>query len=422
MMNFKTIKKAGLSALLAGTFAFAADESVAAPVLKDPESITLTAKQADRKMKRTFAEQEKLLSTEQLGMWEKIKKHRDFPQLFPEIKMNLDITKISKNENYIFVPYEERDGKRHKSITLYWHNSHDSIKVIFNHRQILEDYQSTYVVPTHEVPDFVKDKSDCYFYTSKVQLEKLSEPEKEFIQTLDTCLNKNYNFLYARGFADIDEAQLAEGKLAGYLYQTHRLSKREEKGFRPVRFGNTPLEIKINRHIGAPMSVEEIAKTSGFYYLGGCEGEAHFSTNQTDGIFCVPWAKDISKDKKLISHTYAQAEVRQKQAVLASIKILDEGMKEIVAEGLPGATQEFTNLLNEKQELVSKYNRQLSKHVRLAGNSKMPNSLAHTHALDKYLTDNFNQKVQDGIEPVKVTHQSLSDKTVIQKKNYGYQR
>ncbi len=253
-------------------------------------------------------------------------------------------------------------------------------------------------------------------------MEKLSEPEKEFIQTLDTCLNKNYNFLYARGFADIDEAQLAEGKLAGYLYQTHRLSKREEKGFRPVRFGNTLLEIKINRHIGAPMSVEEIAKTSGFYYLGGCEGEAHFSTNQTDGIFCVPWAKDISKDKKLISHTYAQAEVRQKQAVLASIKILDEGMKEIVAEGLPGATQEFTNLLNEKQELVSKYNRQLSKHVRLAGNSKMPNSLAHTHALDKYLTDNFNQKVQDGIEPVKVTHQSLSDKTVIQKKNYGYQR
>lgn len=422
MINFKTIRKVGLSALLAGTFALGADESVAAPVLKDPEGITLTAKQADRKMKSSFAEQEKLLSAEQLGMWEKVKKHKDFAQLLPEIKMNLNITNISKNENYIFVPYEEREGNQLKSITIYWRNPNESIKVIFNHGRIAKDYQSTYVVPTHEVPNFVKDKSDCYFYTSKVQLEKLSEPEKEFIQTLDTCLNKNYNFLYGQGFADIDEAQLAEGKLAGYLYQTHRLSKRDEKKFPRIRLGDTPLENKLYRTVGAPYTVEEIAKISGFFYFGGCEGETHFQTAPTSGIFGVPWAKDISKDKKLISYTYAQANLRQKQAVQESLQILNDGMKEIVAEGLPGATQEFTNLLNEKQELVSKYNRQLSKHVRLAGNSKLPNSLAHTHALDKYLTDNFNQKVQDGIEPVKVTHQSLPDKTVIQKKNYSHQR
>lgn len=422
MMNFKTIRKVGLSALLAGTFVFSAEDSSAAPAYKEPAGTTMTARQADRKMKSTFAEQEKQLTAEQKKLWETIKNHKDFSQMLPEIKMNLDITKITKNENYIFVPYETSNGKEYKSVALYWRNPSDSITVVFEHKQIARDYQTMFVVPSYDVPDFVKDKAECYFYTPKTELEKLSASEKEYVQALDKCLNENYHFLYGKGFADMDETQLAEGKLAGYLYPLFRLSKREEKGFAPVKFGSTPLEIKIHRHIGAPLSVEDIAKTSGFYYFGGCEGETHFTTKQTGGIFGVPWAKDISKDKKLISYTYAQANVRQKQGVLASIKILEEGMDGLIAEGLPDASQEFTNLLQTKQKQVLKYNGLLGKYVRLSGNGKLPKSLAHTHALDKYLTDNFEKKAHDGIEPVKITNQNVSAGVAVQKKNYELQR
>lgn len=427
MMNFKTIRKVGLSALLAGTFVFSAEDSSAAPAYKEPAGTTMTARQADRKMKSTFAEQEKQLTAEQKKLWETIKNHKDFSQILPEIKMNLDITKITKNTNYIFVPYDGDNRyvwnyKDYKSITLYWRSPSDPINVVYNHGQIARDYQTMFVVPSYDVPDFVKDKAECYFYTSKTELEKLSASEKEYVQALDKCLNENYHFLYGKGFADMDETQLAEGKLAGHLYPLFRLSKREEKGFAPVKFGNTPLEIKIHRHIGAPMSLEDIAKTSGFGYFGGCEGETHFMTNQTEGIFGVPWAKDISKDKKLISLTYAQANVRQKQGVLASIKILEEGMEGLIAEGIPGASQEFTNLLQAKEKQVLKYNSLLEKYVRLSRNGKLPKSLAHTHALDKYLTDNFEKKAHDGIEPVKITNQNVSAGVAVQKKNYELQR
>ena len=111
MMNFKTIRKVGLSALLAGTFALGSDESVAAPVLKDTETVTITAKQTDAKMKETFDEQEKLLTPEQKVLWEKIKNCPEFSKLVPSIKLNLDLSKLKINlnyvSNYISIPFEK---------------------------------------------------------------------------------------------------------------------------------------------------------------------------------------------------------------------------------------------------------------------------------------------------------------------------
>lgn len=64
-MNFKTIRKVGIPALLTGTFVLSAEDSSGAPTYKEATIATLTASRANLQMKRTFAEQEKLLTAEQ---------------------------------------------------------------------------------------------------------------------------------------------------------------------------------------------------------------------------------------------------------------------------------------------------------------------------------------------------------------------
>lgn len=408
MMNFKTIRKVGLSALLAGTFAFGADETAAAPVFKDSGVTTMTAKQADRKMSKTFKEQEKLLSAEQLQLWEKIKNHKDFPDILPEIKMNMDIAKIKQNFNYIIVPYSEN-----KSVTVFKHNTSEEIKIS------CWGPSKDDMVLAHDVPEFIKDKADCYFYTPKADLNKLSESEKEYIQTLDKCLNANFHFMYGTGFVNIDPEKLGKGELAGNIFETHRLTKKDRYAECITR-NKSDLENKFYQKLGYPLKIADLVKMGGISQLGGCSGEIQYQSTGTAGIFGIPFPKDISKDKGLINTTIVQAAVRQKADIIASIKTINTGIKDLASEGLPNASKTFTKLLQDKEKMALKYTGLLSKKIQPKSTRIVP-SLAQTRILDSYINLNFQNKVKDGVVPVKITVLSSSQSTEIQK-NYEKQR
>lgn len=409
MMNFNTLKKVGLSALLAGTFALSADESNAAPVLKNTDAITMTAKQADRKMKSTFAEQEKLLSAEQMELWEKIKYHRDFPTILPHIKMNMDITKISVNTNYIMVPFSEN-----KSVTVFKHNTSEELKISC-WAPAKED-----MVPAHEVPDFIKDKSDCYFYTTKAELEKLSPSEKEYIQTLDKCLNANFHFMYSVGFVNIDPEKLGKGEMAGFIFETHRLTKTGNNRYAGcITRGRTTLENKFYQQLGYPLQIADLVEMGGIGQLGGCNGEIQYQSTGTAGIFGIPFTKDISKDKGLINTTIVQAAVRQKADIIASTKIINEGMAALANEGLPGASKEFKNLLESKVKTTRTYNSLLLKKIR-PNSTTLVESLAKTNVLTSYISENFENKKKDGWSATIVVDHNKSQ--MAQKKNQAQQR
>ena len=410
MMNFNTIRKVGLSAILAGTFAFGADDSAAAPVLKDADAITMTAKQADRKMKSTFAEQEKLLSAEQRKLWEIIKNHKDFPTILPHIKMNMDITKIFANTNYIIVPFSEN-----KAVTVYKHNTNEELKISCS-APTKED-----MVPLHDVPDFIKDKSDCYFYTTKAQLEKLSESEKEYIQTLDKCLNAVFHHMYGTGFVNIDPEKLGNGEMAGFIYETHRLTKKERYAGCITR-GRTDLENKFYQQLGYPLQIADLvgmAPGLGIGQNGGCDGEIQYQSTGTAGIFGIPFTKDISKDKGLINTTIVQAAVRQKADIIASTKIINSGISALAKEGLPNASKEFKNLLESKVKTTRTYNSLLLKKIH-PNSTTLVESLAKTNVLTSYISENFENKKKDGWSATIVVDHNKSQ--MAQKKNQAQQR
>lgn len=384
MMNFKTIRKVGLSALLAGTFALGSDESVAAPVLKDTETVTITAKQTDAKMKETFDEQEKLLTPEQKVLWEKIKNCPEFSKLVPSIKLNLDLSKLKINlnyvSNYISIPFEKDRylycGKTDGRPLFAYSNRHDNNEFVF---------------PTHEVPEFIKDKSDCYFYTTKSELKGLSVQEKEFIQTLDKCLNAIYHHMYGTGFTDIDEEKLASGAYAGYSYETHALTLTPN---RRMKNGLSDLEVKIYEQFGFPFQIKDMAtKGSGYFiYRGGCTGETLQYSSGCAGIFGNPWPIDISKDRDRINKTIYQARLRELEAILINCEHINNALPAFLKSIDKSAGSEFKKLIGAKVKTIRTYNKLLS---RLPKINSWPKSLAHLKNLDKYIKKNYQNKIKD---------------------------
>ena len=103
-MNFKTIKKVGLSTVLAATL-FQSDTAQAAPSLKEDNQVA-TEQALNNISKVSLAEQEKNLSGKQLEYWKKVKNHREFSDVLPYIKNNLDLSKIEVTQNDIIIPLE----------------------------------------------------------------------------------------------------------------------------------------------------------------------------------------------------------------------------------------------------------------------------------------------------------------------------
>lgn len=345
----------------------------------------MNARQADRKMAKTFKDQEKLLSAEQMKLWEIIKKHKDFPTILPHIKMNMDITQIFANTNYINLPYGHR-----KYVTVFKHNTNEELKIAIS-APTQDD-----MVPTFDVPEFIKDKADCYFYTSKAVLEKLSPAEQDYIQTLDKCLNAVYHHMYGTGFVNIDAKKLATGELAGFIYETHRLTKKDTDRYAGcITRGRTDLENKFYQQVGYPLKIADLVQMGGIGQHGGCAGEIQYQSTGTAGIFGIPFSKDISKDKGLVNTTIVQAAVRQKADIIASTKIISEGMTALVNEGLPGASKEFKNLLESKEKTTRTYNSLLLKKIR-PNTTTLVESLAGTNVLTPYISANFESKKKDG--------------------------
>lgn len=444
MMNFKTIRKVGLSALLAGTFVFSAEDSSAAPAYKEPAGTTMTARQADRKMKSTFAEQEKLLTAEQKKLWEKFKSNPEFDSILPEIKMNMDITKIyQSNEDHIGVPVEMAESifgeKVHSRGRMGVLKSVDRVvgsnALRFSiHYFVNEDY----IVPEHDVPSFVKYHNDCYFYTPKSELDKLSESEQEYIQTLDKALNTVYHHIYGRGFAKVDVDKLAKGKMAGWIYDVHKLSTRfgerlnsdskwarqeTQKQFAHWLEGRSDLELKFYDVLGYPLSMQDYVKASQvspiyFMHFGGCEGEINYSM-EYNSQFGIPDAVDISKDKKRLNNVLYQMGLRQKNSVMLRSEELDEKIKNIRADNLPNASEKFKQLLDNKVKTAQIYNKKLFSAADRLNVMKLPGSMAETKALDSYIKKNYDLKMSDekkAAQPQKLGKQTVG-RTVYEKKN-----
>lgn len=444
-MNFKTIKKVGLSALLAGTFAFSAEESFAAPASKEPANATLTAKQANMRMRRSFAEQEKLLTAEQKELWQKFKSHPDFDKILPEIKMNMDITKIYKsNEDHVGVPVEMAES-------IFGEKAHDrgSMGVLKSVDRILGGghalrfsihyfVNEDYIVPEYDVPSFVKYQNDCYFYTPKSELDNLSEKEQEYIQTLDKALNAVYHHIYGRGFAKVDVDKLAKGKMAGWIYDVHKLSTRfgkrlnsdskwvrqeTQKQFAHWLEGRSDLELKFYDVLDYPLSMQDYVKASQvspiyFMHFGGCDGEINYSMEYSSQ-FGIPDAVDISKDKKRLNKVLYQMGLRQTNQIMYNSEQLDEKIKNIQEDNLPNASEKFKQLLDEKVKTVRIYNKKLFSTAEKLNIMKLPGSMAETKALDSYIKKNYDLKMSDekkAAQPQKLGKQTVGQ-AVYEKKN-----
>lgn len=431
MMNFKTLKKVGLSALLVGTFAFGADESSAAAVLKGSEAVTMTAKragrkmtakQADMKMKRIFAEQEKLLDAEKKKLWETFKSHSEFDLILPEIKLNMDITKIYETTTCICVPFEMCESINKPEFPKAFRK--DIYKTIDRqkggcaglplrvaiHYFVNEDY----IVPAHDVPDFIKYNADCYFYTPKAELNQLSEQEQDYIKILDKALNTIYHHIYGDGFAKIDVNKLAKGEMAGWVYDVHKLSTRfgkdlnsssnflrnnMRKSFSHWLEGRSDLELKFYDILGYPLSMKDYAKASliqpiFFEHFGGCEGEINYSM-QYGSQFGIPWGKDISKDQKALYTVLGQIGLRQTNSIMWKSEQLDKKIETILKENVPNATPKFQQLLQEKVKTVHLFNKKLYSRAERIKSWKLPTSIAATGILDPYIKRNYDQKRAD---------------------------
>lgn len=435
-MNFKTIRKVGLSALLAGTFALGPNESVAAPVLKDTETFTMTAKQANLKMKRKFAEQEKLLTPKQKALWEKFKSHPDFDLILPEIKMKMDITKIYEKSTFIGVPFESCQSIKEPDFPKYYRNttlkSVDRIKGggaalrVSIHFFVNDDY----IVPAHDVPSFVKYNSDCYFYTPKAELNSLSDTEKEYIQTLDKALNTIYHHIYGNGFAKIDLDKLAKGKMAGWIYDIHRLyydgfrsklnsdkkyiREHTRKRFAHWLEGRSELELKFYDILGYPLTLQDFAKASLvdpilFEHFGGCEGEINYSM-QYNSQFGIPNAIDLSKNKKGLDKVLYQIGLRQTDSIMLRAEELNKSIETIATENLPNASEQFKKILENKIKTVHLYNKKLYSKAERLNIRKLPDSIAATGILDSYIKKNLALKTAD--ERVLPTASNLGKQTV----------
>ena len=434
-MNFKTIRKAGLSALLAGTFALVPNESVAAPVQKDTTTVKMTAKRADRKMKRTFAEQENLLSAKQFEMWEKFKSHPDFDLILPEIKMKMDITKIREDSTTIYVPFETCENIKEPDFpNIFRRNIFKTLECLKGGGHALRvaiSYfvNNDYIIPTHDVPSFVKYNSDCYFYTPKAELNTLSDTEKEYIQAFDKALNTIYHYIYGNGFAKIDLDKLAKGKMAGWLYDLYIPSIRlgedlnsdskfmresTRKCFAHWLEGRSELELKFYDVLGYPLTMQDYVKASRitpivFTITGGCKGESFYSMHYT-GYFGIPDAIDLSKDKKRLDKILYQMGMRQTQGVMSNAEDLDKRIKTIATENLPNASEQFKKILENKIKTVHLYNKKLYSKAERLNIRKLPDSIAATGVLDSFIKKNLALKTAD--EKILPTARNLGKQTV----------
>ncbi len=376
-MNFNIIKKTGLSTLLAATL-FNTDTVNAAVSFDDKNTDYQYA--ALNVSKVSLDEQEKNLTADKLKYWEKIKNHREFSKVLPSIKNNLDLSKLEVDLNNISIPFGKDkylccDKGAVLSLFVY-SNRHDN---------------GDYVFPTHEVPEFIKDKSDCYFYTTKSELKGLSVQEKEFIQTLDKCLNAIYHHMYGTGFTDIDEEKLASGAYAGYSYETHALTLTPN---RRMKNGLSDLEVKIYEQFGFPFQIKDMATKSTGYFIhrGGCTGETLQYSSGCAGIFGNPWAIDVSKDRDRINKTIYQARLRELEAILENCENINKALPEFLKSIDKSAGSKFKKLIAAKVKTIRMYNRLLS---RLPKINSWPKSLAHLKNLDKYIKKNYQNKIKD---------------------------
>ncbi len=413
-MTFGAIKKVGLIALLAGTFAFGGEKEVSTPASKQPVAVkttsskykNMTARQADVKMKKVFAEQEKSLTPKQRAMWRDFKSCKAFKLILPEIKMNMDISKIHEISGKIYVPFETRDDIKDLSLCGSFGNASKSIMTGANNPAgaivVVHHYNSKEcILPSHDVPYFVKQHPDCYFYTPKAALDKLSDKEQEYIQTLDKALNAVYHFAYGYGFAKIDVKKLAKGEMAGWAYNDGSLlgknRVRTSKAFERWCKGRSDTEIGIHDILGYPIRVEEIPENSRpLEVTGGCSGEIIVAADCAHGGFRIPDSRDISKDKERLHDVYGQIRSRQREFSELRHERLDKKIEKVATaakEKFPNASEQFNDILTDKVNTVHIYNKLLIKVM----NSwrKMPDSLAATGVLDKYLKQNLKQKQSD---------------------------
>lgn len=415
-MNFKTIRKVGIPALLTGTFVLSAEDSSGAPTYKEATIATLTASRANLQMKRTFAEQEKLLTAEQKKLWKIFKSSPHFTSILPEIKLNMDISGIYESTGGIYIPFARCEDIAETDITIkdrYRKFPYKSI--VFDpanrgYYSVCVHYfiNNDYILPTYDVPDFIKYHHDCYFYTSKSELDKLSEQEKKYIQTLDKALNTIYHSIYVIGYAKIDTDKLKKGHLAAYLYNHYRLIGGTEyidksslpkvlcANARQQREKNKEIMASWKRHVkkwetttprernkgvrrkfshwikerseletsfydilGYPISVYDLIKSfagnfssSHYHICGGCFGEIYYSSGSSclPGFTGIPFPEDLSKDFKALNAILDH--IRERQAMNLHIRCwsLSKRIKYLLNENLPHGGTRHEAYLNGSPE------------------------------------------------------------------------
>lgn len=129
-------------------------------------------------------------------------------EFIPDILLNLDITGMKKHVNksgYIYFTIPFKSGERKLSSFSKWHISTNCIKA------------RNYMMPTHEMDAFFKYRQDLFF-TPHPGDESLTQEEREFIKTLDRCLNRNFAFIYARPYSNMERKLLESGAYSGLLH------------------------------------------------------------------------------------------------------------------------------------------------------------------------------------------------------------
>lgn len=444
-LNFKNLKK---NALNIGLTAILTSSSLA---VNQAESASVSSMNSDNmemsvnELNARWAVQEKSLTSEQKNLWKQVTKDKRFKNILPRILEQLDIARIQKpRSGNIVVPFF---GK--KDVALSWDPKLGEYELMVTKESMADN-----IIPAHEMSPFMTDKLDCFFIPQPEDAD-LSEAEKEFIKTLDNCLNKMYAFVYARGTANIDKKALMNGDYAGKVWDSHctvapsrgweRLNPQERAEFKKMEkkrlvTKNFPYqnvadiradyptytkefsdnENEIYMSLGYPFTVKDLAeKGAKFIINGGCAGEMLISASPAGAVQGVPWLTKTTD--KMASQTLYQYKIRKQYDIWAFCNGKEEGFKEGIFPKYNIDTKNLRNLtplqkaIVKRYETVKQYNKKIVTFIERA--KIIPLSLAHEKLLTHELTENYS-KMNDGKKVG--THDTIS-KLTEQKKNWNGQ-
>lgn len=163
-------------------------------------------------LKDHWDEQTRSMTPKQRKMWKKLSVILDPEWVLPDFLLDLNVEKINFSGEYTAsIPFKSCPDK---GFSTYPQN-----RIYMSGKLIPE-----HIVPTHEMDGFIRYKQNCFFIPQPGD-EALPSEEREFVRTLDKCLNWIFAFIYARPCSNMDKKMLESGAYSGLVHEVFLLTR-----------------------------------------------------------------------------------------------------------------------------------------------------------------------------------------------------